>query len=363
MNAPKARSKTTSKRAARNPERATLRHALIVYDGPQLLLLETSNKLPMLAVAVDRVGMDAPFFGCQVKQAVADRYFEGRVDLRFLFLNAIGKSYYFFDLSDDDKDEVILKLATQEEASNEDYWPSHGLFSRSHTSSYGTLDSQEFVKDFFIDGNWEAADFSRFHGKMANLYSVYKVMMDAAKAGGRDMLAYLKNAISDRAWEGGGSYVSFYDDMRDKIKKTAQLGVARLQYASPGIVALRGQQDVLGVLSEVVSAFQDGPEKLKSRYEWIHNTLKKEGVLSSSSVTSLSSEAITKLLLLKCRELAKELRIPKIDNLFDACDQNPIKFAKVVMSIHRRSHAIFLFYAEGRVSDSPQSGHMSLVDN
>src|SRR5215831_8742778 len=78
---------------------AELVEELVDYDGLQLLLLKTNRKRHMLAMAIQREGMDVPFFCCEITDKVYDSYFDEKADLHFAFQRAIGKNYYFFDLS------------------------------------------------------------------------------------------------------------------------------------------------------------------------------------------------------------------------------------------------------------------------
>src|SRR5215471_18382914 len=114
---------STATRRSRIPGTASIVDVLILFDGPQLVFLKSDHNLPIFAVAVEKAGMDQPFFACQVKESTAYNYFEGRADLRYTFLRSVGHTYYFFDLSTAANGTVKLTRIPTEEARKESYWP------------------------------------------------------------------------------------------------------------------------------------------------------------------------------------------------------------------------------------------------
>lgn len=119
------------------PQRAVIIETLLYYEEPQLLLLETDRRNRMLAVAVHRKGSDLAFFGCEVKDKAYAKYMDGRADLHYAFSNCLRDKYYFFDLATASDRTVELVPATAEEVSDPHFWPEIGIFSRTHTSSFG----------------------------------------------------------------------------------------------------------------------------------------------------------------------------------------------------------------------------------
>src|SRR5215468_4611178 len=127
---------------------------LVDYDGIQLLLLKTDRKHYMLAMAIQRDRMDDPFFGCEITDKIYDSYFDEKADLHFAFRQAIGKKYYFFDLSKKVDNYVQLEMATNDDTENSFYWPQVGFFSRSHTTPFNRPSFEGETKTFIIDGRW-----------------------------------------------------------------------------------------------------------------------------------------------------------------------------------------------------------------
>jgi hypothetical protein len=332
---------------------AAIVEELVDYDGPQLLLLETSKKRRMLATAVQRDKMQEPFFGCEVTDKIYEQYFDQIADLHFAFERALGSRYYFFDLAKvDEKNTVPLQLAKDDEAKRPEYWPQVGFFARSHTTKFNLSKAVGSTKTFKIDGRWGANDFSHFYAKMSNLYALFGVLgrlddetNSAAERG------FIRQTIEDRFWQGGGSYVGFYDSLvaRNRTLKLSPLEVARIQYASPGEIALRGNKKSLNEVNELLDVFDDNWKHLSSRYRQIRGALQKEALLSAKPTATFSTPAMKSFVRKEVRKFAEEMKLDRVDEIYDACDQNVLIFTKVILSVFRRADELYTYHAEGRV--------------
>jgi len=344
---------TKPARVSRSIKSAEIRAVLVLVGEPELLFLE-SGQQPLFAVAVDKEGMDRPFFACQVNSATARAYFSGRADLRYTFLRSLGRTYYFFDLAKAKGEVVSLTRANGDEQGDEDYWPAPGFFSRSHTAefSYGAASQHaSVVRRYFIDGRWSTADFSRYNSKMANLYGLFSIMRGASSQKEKEKQD-LHEAIVSRAWEGGGSYVAFYNDMAQMLE------VERINYASPGEIALRGDATILDEVDGVVDALDNHVHSLNEEYLHIYSRLRESKLLGIDSPEQFPSKALADYLIARSFKLGKDLGIQSLDALFDACRKREVLFTKIVLSIFRRSLDLYTFHAEGRVYNQPQRSHL-----
>ena len=96
------------------PRKATYLQALVYYDGPQVVVLDSDQNNKMLAVAVSRDGMEYPFFGCEVSEKYFDGYFREKFDFSYTLRQALGGKFFFFDLSSIEDEQVTLVRASQE---------------------------------------------------------------------------------------------------------------------------------------------------------------------------------------------------------------------------------------------------------
>lgn len=329
---------------------AKLLEVLVYYDEPQLVLLKTDRDYDMLAVAVQREGMSRPFFACEPRERALERYFDGKADLHYAFREARGHRYYFFDLDEEADGAVALQRATDSEVANEQYWPKVGFFARSHTNPVKTRKILEVtVREFRIDGNWGAADFSRFHGKMSDLYALFSALKRLDGREADEERRKIKRSVQDRFWQGGGSYVGFYDDLVDEVRSISPLEVAGIQYASPGYIALRGDDGALADISRVVETLSEHAPELHERYLSIYGVLRKEKLLRAPKTAEFSSEGLEQFVFKQSLAFAADLQLDKAKELLAACDGVPLIFAKIVLSIFRRANELYMFQAEGRV--------------
>lgn len=330
---------------------AKLVEELVDYDGPQLILLKTNRGRHMLAVGVRAEGFDEPFFACEVTDKVYDSYFDDKVDLHYVFTRALGKQYYAFDLAKVDNHTVALGKVSSEAANNPAYWPKVGFFSRSHTTTFNRTAAVAPLKSFKIDGKWGANDFSHFHGKMSDLYALFGVLNRLDGQHSQTERGFIKKTIQERFWQGGGSYIGFYDSLlsRNQLLKLAPLEVARIQYASPGEISLRGNKSALSEISDILAVFEAKSDSLAWSYRNIRAVLKKEQLLSAEPNVPFSTNATREFVRKTTREFADDLELERVDELFAACDKNVLVFAKVILSIYRRANELYKFQAEGRV--------------
>ena len=325
---------------------------LIFHDEPQLILLKSDKDTDIIGVAVKRPDMDYPFFACEVRPKTFGRYLDGKADLHFLFQDAIREKYYFFDLAESDDEHICLISATAEDANNPAYWPLPGAFSRSHTFLYRPRLRAATAKVFKIDGNWSASDFARFHGKISNLYAMIVVLNNMDTPQAQHEKDYIKDSIQRRFWAGGGSYLGFYDDLFDHVQSLKPLEVERIQYASPGEIALSGDSDAFSDIDRIIEQFETNHRSLHEMYANLHRTLAKEKLLRPQGRTLFSNPELSRLVRQQTTTLAEAMKIEKIDEIYEACDRNAVVFCKVVLSIYRRANEIYMFRAEGRVRES-----------
>lgn len=336
---------------------AKIVETLVDYDGPQLLALKSDHARHMLAIAVRKRGMDEPFFGAEIPDKAFELYFDETADLYYALRRAVGDKYYFFDLSLARGDTVVLLPAKPEEVSDPALWPGVGIFARSHTTSYLRQKITGTIRKFVIDGKWRTNDFSLFHAKMADLYGLFGVLDRLQSAHGATEKAFIETTIRDRFWRGGGSYVGFYDSLieRNKLLKLEPLEVAKIQYASPGEIELRGNKRALADVADIIALFDESGPALAASYRAIHGTLRVQKLLRAVPSARFSNKQMELFVREKTDAFAKDMRLDHTPELFEACRSNVLVFAKVIMSVYRRANELYIFHAEGRVQKADQA--------
>src|SRR5690606_11038584 len=114
----------------------------------------------IVAVAINRDGMEYPFFGAQVTEDQFVDYVRERFDLRYLLMRPDMKRHFIFDLATGEEGQVHLvrhKLAPEEA---ETLLPDAGLFAREHTEKVQLTSLQGRSEETFgIDGKWDLDEF------------------------------------------------------------------------------------------------------------------------------------------------------------------------------------------------------------
>ena len=329
---------------------ATIVETLVYYDGPQLVLLKDDSDYVILGVAVEKEGMDYPLFCAAALQRNFTNYMIGKVDLRFVFKATPARRLYLTELPHD-SNMCALRRATAKDLADDSIFPEHGIFSSVHTH---LMKEQSFYEDdrqkFLIDGTWEARDFSRFHGRMADTYSLLHIAQRLDREDITDNeISYLRSSISEKPWQGGGSYLSFYGGIKDKMALMHPLRVAGIEYHSPGYVDLAGNRQILEDIIKSIDLLISDYKNLLKTYRAIYNALKKEGALGVGNDKSIAEATTTEYLKRLSDNLADRLGLPNTNHLLEACEDNSVVYSKLVLSYFRRVKGLADFYIQGRV--------------
>lgn len=330
--------------------KASLVDILVYYDGPQLALMK-SGASKIVAVAVEKDDMIAPFFGCYVNKYFWTKYKDGKADLRYIFQKSLAKKYIFFDW-DEMTDEGFVEIikATDDEISNDYFWPDHGFFSSSHTEADSSVETLQASQVFQIQGTWETSDFSSFYGKISDLYALYYIKNEISSDNTSHVLSFLKENIITRLWRGGGSYSGFYSLLRERFSGMDPLRVEAIQYASPGHISLNGSQYLFEDMTSSFKNYKTSSQNIESLYKEIDNLLYKEKLKKASPKTPIPKSFIKNDIKYKSNLMLNAFGLDSNDLFFSACQNNILVYAKLALSIYRRFNGVYSFIAEGRMS-------------
>jgi hypothetical protein len=137
--------------------------------------------------------------------------------------------------------------------------------------------------------------------------------------------------------------------VRNRLLDISPLEVAKIQYASPGEISLRGDKQALSDVNDILEVFDEKWNELAGSYRNIRGTLRQEKLLRAKPSAHFSSHAMQNFVRDATRNFAKAMRIERVDEIYDSCDHNALVFAKVILSIFRRANELYVFHAEGRV--------------
>lgn len=339
----------------KNATSATLIQTLVFYDGPQLALFETSAGLKMLAAAIGEPGEQNLFFGSELPDKIFRAYKNGRVDLNFVFRYATGRRLFVFDWSSMDKENtVLIRHATIAERETNENYPERGFFETDHTEKWEMDNVPVDRKKYEIDGNWDAADFSKFYNKIGDIYAFLSVVEDIESDDiGFEEKRDILDALTEPTWRGGGSYTGFYADLTSHAQSIRPLRVSGIQYHSPGHIEVEGRSTVFTEIGDAVVRFNSNDETIRKYASAINKILDNESLKRANKDTEFSSKAVEGYVFNTSKSLAASLGLPNIESLFISCNRNTLVFSKVILSYFRRVRDLCSFQREGRVTFEP----------
>ena len=346
---------STSSVVAARRRKASVEHVLVYMDGPQVITLKGSRKSDWIGIAVDINGMDYGFFCSQVSSEDLVRYLDGQVDLRYLFLYGKYKEYMVFDYATYQGGDAFM--APHPIAEN--LLPDEGFFARDHTESIKFAENSvspsqtsddSYVVD--IDGNWEFPDFSVFSHKMSGVYSFLYCLNSLSRLEGKSSefgLSRLEETFSSHPWQGGFSYVHFYDDLYHSLPKADRLNVRRIAYSSPGQIELEGNKGAFLDVEKALNAFRTNSPRSKELYGELYHLLSSRKLLAAESDVVRGSLEVQRIVSDKVNHLCQSIGLESLHIVYKYSENNWVITAKIVLSYYRRLSELFRFYAEGRV--------------
>lgn len=333
----------------RKANTARIERALVMYDGPQLALLRADTDAVLIGHAVELEPYAFPLICCEPLDRYVNLYLTGKVDLRYVFDATPVSRFYVGDFGGSEKTVKLNKLKKLEE----DLLPEKGIFASVHTEpSPSTVPVNLYHQKFLIDGTWEAREFSQLNGKLADAYSLNSIArkLSSGPASLEDEV-FLRSAIADREWLGGGSYLSFYGGVKTH-RSVHPLKVVGIEYHSPGYVEVAGDKEGLVEVVKAISEVISKHEQIKKVYLSIRKSLQSDGLLKSDRYMDFSADILRDYVEKQSTILANMLMLPNADLLLKASDGNVLVYAKLVSSYYRRIKGLANFYIEGRVQSA-----------
>ncbi len=330
---------------------ATFSQVLIFSDGPQLVLLDTAATSKVVAVAINKKGFDYPFLAAEVSLAQFNDYLAEKFDLRYLFLRADLKRHYIFDLPDFDQKEVSLAPFHLSEERQDRFLPEPGLFARHHTDEVENRD--KFIQSteiYNVDGSWDLPEFSRFYRQVSDIYSILNAIDlytdDTAEVIDRRQVqtAFMK------PFQGGGSYVSMYDQLLLAQPRGQRLRVGGIQYHSPGYVEIRGRVDPFREIRALIDRVEERRADIAQGYKTLHRLLKRLKLLTLSAEKFDKKSETAELVTVEGKRFSEVLGAVGWNELSAISGGNPLVAAKALLSLYRRATRLQEFFAQGRLS-------------
>jgi hypothetical protein len=328
---------------------AQIAQILLWYDQPEIVLLKRSALEYIIAVSNAAGDNDGEaFVGASMTLKLLSEYQNGKCDLRYTMAHANLRRYWTFEFTGSET-EVQLKRVKKSDPTVIQSLPESGFFAREHdvidVAKHFFSDTEE---QFDIDGSWELNEFSRFYNQVEDIYYMFA---DLGRFEDPSTSAQTKQLITkafDKPWRGGGSYLSFYDNIANDNLPTAPLKVSGIKYHSPGYVAIKAKKEPFDALVALLQGYAHRTADTRKAYLALSRHLSYNGLLKRDT-TNTATPPVTARTVELANALAKLIPGVALASLVKMANNNTIIAAKVLLSIYRRVDRLYEFFEEGRV--------------
>lgn len=324
--------------------------ATLVYaDEPQVIHL-ISKTVPIVAVAVPSDDPDASLFiATTASRSNWNEYLNGSSDLRYLFTYPATRSIYTFDLRNLKNNRVIMD--PWDDPIPEALLPAPHFFARHHTELFDQVPVVTQTETLFVDGDWELQEFGSFYQRYSDVYAFLVALMNWNDPNvGVATKGKIKEAFAGKPFEGGSSYLHFFSDLFDSLRRGERLGLERVKYASPGNVDVNGRQEAFDQVEASLKHFLVQHAALKKEYDEFRSYLSQAGYLKMSGHNFPANAPAAPAIKAKAKAFADNLELGDFNELFELAEGNALVAAKITLSYYRRLQQSAEFFAQGRVA-------------
>ena len=326
---------------------------LIYFDGPLLSLFTDKFGNSYLFYWVDSDNISNRWLVFRVTERQIAEYMNRQIPLTELVNNPCGGYHYSVDITE--RPDQNLELENVTIVSPNDlplnYKPRANSFYASEPIYY--QDGRNFFK-IPIEGKWSLDDLSYFPNVFSQayafIYSISNHFWGELRPGQFDG-EKVERAFKAFPWRGGYSAVNFYSSLESSIPKNRRPEVARLQFASPGVIGLSLYTPVAQQLTTHVKAFFLNYDDVTSLYKEIYKYLSDKKLLRDADSKVFSGEpGISETLIQFTKEMAALLGIDeeRLNRINGLTEENPLATLKIILSFYRRVKELATFERRGQ---------------
>lgn len=247
---------------------------------------------------------------------------------KFLNIYLLDDNVYLLDINEKFEPENATYLHLNELTNN--YLPKDGVF----LSKELIPNSSNYEYPVLIEKYWTSEELALFPRKFMDAYSLIQKYISSSKN--------KKSPITDLPWNGGGSSVSFYSDLRNELGKS--LGVNAIQYASPGYFLFKGNRKIGVLIQKNLQLYIDNKESIDMKFNQISSYLRDHELNTENVELTKNQEEWLKN---NGESLMNNFTEPNWDWIYKSTD-NVFIAVKVAMSFYRRMKPLSEFVGSNR---------------
>ena len=318
-------------------------------DGPQVVLLRVAPSF-VLGVCIDQVSDKAQFLGSRISPGLLETYLRNRCDLRYALAYPDRGKHYLFDLSDENS-KVSLRTFDFDIEVHECLLPEHRLFASDHTEDYNPDGASfNFVQRYLVDGKWEVAEFSKFHRNLSDLYALGRSLesFESDQVAIDDKRRIMDSFI--QPWRGGGSYVTFFNEITKSGGRKNRPIVDAIQWASPGHMDILGDKASFQRVSKLLEHYDANREKIGEAYDRLWRYLSERSLLRTGRKSFDRKSVQAQTINGYAKSFSKVLGMSSYRTLKKMSGNDPLIASKVLLASARRLAKTHKFFLEGRIA-------------
>ncbi len=195
-----------------------------------------------------------------------------------------------------------------------------------------------------LDGKWFMEDLAVLQKRYDQIYAFVYTLMNLGKT---SVIDNIKRIFADGDWYGGSARVHFFNDLDRAIPSMHEPRIEAISYASPGFIKLELWSPAAEALGDIAHGSLERIESINYAVKDINQFLTEKDLRSTGTVSILSTEAKEELWRIS-DDLCGALGLMSFQDCLKLLVQNdPIRYAKVLLSFHRRLSDVFPFMERG----------------
>lgn len=332
------------------PRRKAKFTATLIYaDEPQLVLLK-DKELPIVALAIpDDDETKSMFIATTALRKDWQSYLDGNCDLRYLFTFPKTRRIYTFNLCDMEDDFVFMRPYNQ--AVPEEFLPEPRMFAEFHTEELPVEPMASDEEVLVVDGEWDMPEFGNFYQRYSDIYAFIAALKNWNSSHlALDFKRQILETFTTRPFQGGFSYVHFFQGLNEQLQRTQRLGLDKIRYASPGTVEIRGEADLFTEMKALIPNYLENREEITLQYSKLHKFLSEHRMLKMPGDRYPRDSGMTRFINHEAKALAALMTEPDFDTVRELASDNPLVTAKLILAFSRRLEEASSYFAQGRVS-------------
>lgn len=195
-----------------------------------------------------------------------------------------------------------------------------------------------------LDGKWFMEDLAILQKRYDQIYAFVYTIMNLGKT---SVIDNMKRIFADGDWYGGSARVHFFNDLDRAIPSMHEPRIEAISYASPGFIKLELWSPAAEALGDIAHGSLDRIESINYTVKDINQFLTEKDLRSTGTVSILSTDAKEELWRIS-DDLCGALGLTGFqDRLKFLVQYDPIRYAKVLLSFHRRLSDVLPFIERG----------------